>query len=86
MNCPVACNIFHIVKVTAWQQEARLVYSESFQIASSAPERCFKNRCWLGKEQSPLKTSTSIKQPCVAQCMSAHATQTPTEQSRGDGQ
>ena len=21
------------------------------------PERCFKNRCWLGKEQSPEQTS-----------------------------
>ena len=45
----------------AWKQEVRLVYSKSFQIASVTPERCFKNRCWLGKEQSPLKTRTSSK-------------------------
>ena len=57
-----------------------------FSDSIMTPERCFKNRCWSGKEQSPLTTRTSINQICIAQCMSAHAMQIPTEQSRGDGQ
>jgi len=29
------------------------------------PERCFRNRCWLGKEQSPEQAVISqLKYPC----------------------
>ena len=42
------------------------------------PERCFKNRCWLGKEQSPDKLLTSVKYICTAIRMNDRAALIPT--------
>ena len=32
-------------------------FHKKFVIASTHLKRCFKNRCWLGKEQSPERTN-----------------------------